>query len=115
MVSFVITDEDYETAMTIIDCLVEHTAYVYKNLLHPSDETPLTIQPLKGRELQLYLALPDEFTTKMFNEKAKAFGIPLKTAQRYLGNFISRYQLIERVSQGNYVKVNRQKQEKSEQ
>lgn len=113
--AFVITHDDYETAMTIIDCLVEHTAYVYKNLLHPSDETPLTIQPLKGRELQLYLALPDEFTTKMFNEKAKALGIPLKTAQRYLGNFISRYQLIERVSQGNYVKVNRQKQEKSEQ
>lgn len=112
--AFVITDDDYETAMTIIDCLVEHTAYVYKNLLHPSDETLLTIQPLKGREQQFYLSLPDEFTTKVFNEKAEALGIPSKTAQRYMGNFISRYQLIERVRHGYYIKIKRQKSNPTE-
>lgn len=113
--AFVITDDDYMTAMTIIDCLVEHTAYVYKNLLHPTDETPLMIQSMNGREQQLYVALNDKFTTKEFNDKAKALQIPLKTAQRYLGNYISRYQLIERVSQGHYVKVKRQKQDEVEQ
>ena len=55
---------------------------------------------------QLYQALGDEFTTKQFEQTAKALGIPIKTAQRYLGNLISRYQLIKRISQGNYVKVN---------
>lgn len=113
--AFVITDDDYLTAMTIIDCLVEHTAYVYKNLLHPTDETPLKIQPMKGREQQLYVALNDEFTTKEFNDTAVSINLPIKTAERYLGNYISRYQLIERVSQGHYVKVNRQKQNKVEQ
>ena len=91
--------------MTIIDCLVAHTAYVYNTLLRPSDEHQPTLQPMKPREQQLYLALNDEFTTKDFEQGAKALDIPLKTAQRYLGNLITRYQLIERVSQGNYVKV----------
>lgn len=101
--AFVCIDNDFKTAMTIIDCLVAHTAYVYKMLLRPSDDTQLTIQPMKPRERQLYLALSDEFTTKQFEQTAKSLGIPLKTAQRYLGNFISRYQVIERTSQGHYV------------
>ena len=105
--AFVCTDDDYQTAMTIIDCLVAHTAYVYNTLLRPSDDTQLSIQPLKAREQQLYAALPDEFTTKQFEETAKALGIPLKTAQRYLGNLISRYQLVTRTCQGHYVKTKR--------
>ena len=102
--AFVCTDDDYQTAMTIIDCLVAHTGYVYNTLLRPSDEQQLNVQSLKPREQQLYLALDDEFTTKQFEQTAKTLGIPLKTAQRYLGNLISRYQLIKRPSQGNYVK-----------
>ena len=102
--AFVCSDNDFQTAMTIIDCLVAHTAYVYNTLLRPADDNQLAIQPMKPREQQLYLALPDEFTTKQFEQTAKTLGIPLKTAQRYLGNLISRYQLIRRPSQGNYVK-----------
>ena len=105
--AFVCTDDDYQTAMTIIDCLVAHTGYVYNTLLRPSDEQQLIVQPLKPREQQLYLALDDDFTTKQFEQTAKVLGIPLKTAQRYLGNLISRYQLISRLSQGKYVKVSR--------
>ena len=103
--AFVCTDDDFETAMTIIDCLVAHTAYVYNTLLRPSDDPQLSIQPLKAREQQLLTALPDEFTTKQFEETAHSLGIPLKTAQRYLGNLISRYQLVNRTSQGHYVKL----------
>ncbi len=105
--AFACTDDDFQTAMTIIDCLVAHTAFVYNSLLRPSDDASLTIQPMKPREQQLYLALGDEFTTKEFELTAKSVGIPLKTAQRYLGNIISRYQLIERTSQGHYVKRKR--------
>jgi hypothetical protein len=103
--AFVCSDEDFHTAMTIIDCLVAHTAYVYTTLLHPDDDAPLTVQPLKAREQQLFMSLPDEFTTQQFEQTCKALGIPVKTGQRYLGNFISRYQLIERISQGHYVKL----------
>ena len=105
--AFVCTDDDFETAMTIIDCLVSHTAYVYNTLLRPSDEHPVNVQSLKPREHQLYQALSDEFTTKQFEQTAKALGIPLKTAQRYLGNLITRYQMISRISQGHYVKNKR--------
>ena len=102
--AFVCSDNDYQTAMTIIDCLVAHTAYVYNTLLRPADDNQLAIQPMKPREQQLCLALPGEFTTKQFEQTAKTLSIPLKTAQRYLGNLISRYQLIKRTSQGNYAK-----------
>ena len=105
--AFVCTDDDFETAMTIIDCLVAHTAYVYNTLLRPSDDPQLSIQPLKAREQQLLMALPDEFTTKQFEETAQSLSIPVKTAQRYLGNLISRYQLVERTSQGHYTKIKR--------
>ena len=103
--AFICSDNDYQTAMTIIDCLVAHTAYVYTTLLRPADDNQLAIQPMKPREQQLCLALPDEFTTKQFEQTAKTLSIPLKTAQRYLGNLISRYQLIKRTSQGNYAKA----------
>ena len=99
--------EDYQTAMTIIDCLVAHTAYVYTTLLKPTDDQQQTIQPLKPREQQFLMALPDEFTTKLSEETAKQLGIPIKTAQRYIGSFISRYQLVERTGQGHYAKIKR--------
>lgn len=105
--AFVCTDDDYQTAMTIIDCLVAHTAYVYTTLLKPTDDQQQTIQPLKPREQQFLMALPDEFTTKLSEETAKQLGIPIKTAQRYIGSFISRYQLVERTGQGHYAKKKR--------
>lgn len=105
--AFVCTDDDYQTAMTIIDCLVAHTAYVYTTLLRPTDDQQQNIQPMKPREQQFLQALPDEFTTKQSEEKAKQLGIPIKTAQRYIGSFISRYQLVERTGQGHYRKVMR--------
>lgn len=103
--AFVCTDDDYQTAMTIIDCLVQHTAYVYNTLLRPADDVKLAIKPMNAREKQLYLALPDEFVTKQFNDTSHSLGIPLKSAQRYLGNFISQYQLIKRTRQGHYSKI----------
>lgn len=105
--AFVCSDDDFETAMTIIDCLVAHTAYVYNTLLRPNDEHQDTAQALKPREQQLYQALGDEFTTKQFELIAKAQGIPIKSAQRYLGNLITRHQLIKRLSQGHYAKSSR--------
>ena len=94
--AFVCTDADYQTAMTIIDCLVAHTAYVYTTLLQPTDDQQQTVQPMKPREQQYLMALPDEFTTKQFEATAKALAIPIKSAQRYIGNFISRYQMVIR-------------------
>ena len=74
--AFVCSDNDYQTAMTIIDCLVAHTAYVYTTLLRPADDNQLAIQPMKPREQQLCLALPDEFTTKQFEQTAKTLSKP---------------------------------------
>ena len=60
---------------------------------------------MKAREQQLFMALPDEFTTKQFEQIVKNLGIPIKTAQRYLGHYISRYQLVNHVSHGHYAKI----------
>ena len=35
---------------------------------------------------------------------ASALGIPWKTAERYLGNFISRYRVAHRIKNGQYQK-----------
>lgn len=104
--AFACCDDDFETAMTIIDCLVAHTAYVYTTLLCPGDESQQAVQPLNGKERQLYQSLPTAFTTQQFDQIAATLGIAHSSGRRYLGNLISRYQLIERTSQGNYTKLN---------
>lgn len=103
--AFACSDEDFHTAMTIIDCLVDHTAYVYATLLHPHDDVQSPLESMSHPEQQLFTSLPDEFTTQQVNLTCQRLGINLKTGQRYLGNLLSRYRVIERTSQGHYAKV----------
>lgn len=101
----VCSDEDFKTAMTIADCLINHTAHVYANLL-PHDEQPKTSggQKLSAQELALFRALATEFTTQDCQQKATGLNIPWKTAERYLGNFVSKYHIAERIRNGQYKK-----------
>ena len=101
----VCSDEDFKTAMTIADCLINHTAHVYANLL-PHDEQPKTSggQKLSAQELALFRALDTEFTTQDCQQKATGLNITWKTAERYLGNFVSKYHIAERIRNGQYKK-----------
>jgi len=104
--ALVCSDLDYQTVMTIIATLIDHTAHVYQNLL-PHDDLSSKLSALKmtPQEIALFRELPDAFTTRECLELAKKLGIPAKTAERYLGNFFSKYHLVKRQSLGHYHKV----------
>lgn len=101
----VCTDSDFQTAITIASCLINHTVYVYKRLL-PHSETPLSTsgKPMSAQELAFLNALPQAFSRKDFLQVARQLQISERTAERYVGAFISDYNVVERVSTGHYRK-----------
>ena len=101
----VCTDIDFQTAITIASCLINHTVFVYKRLL-PHSETPLSTsgKPMSAQELAFLNALAQEFTRKDFLQAARQLHIPGRTAERYIGDFISEYNVVERISTGHYRK-----------
>ena len=106
--AIVCDDRDFNTAMTIIDCLVNHTARVY-SVLASEDKDPFrncTEKP-STQEHQYYKALPEgrEFKTMEAMDIAKGLGIPERTANRFLGNFINKYLVMKRVRHGIFEKI----------
>ncbi|MCR5269529.1 MAG: DUF3987 domain-containing protein [Prevotella sp.] len=102
----VCSEVDYQTAIAIASCLINHTAYVYSRLL-PHDRTPVGVsgRTMGVQEQQLLNALPGEFTHKLYVEVASTLGISARTAERYVGGFIAEYGVVARVSQGHYRKL----------
>lgn len=103
--SIVCTDLDFQTAMTIANCLVNHTAYVYTNLVPHDDKAQTAVQGMTAAEKRFFDSLGADFTTVSAKESALAIGLPWKTAERYLGNFISRYKVAHRIKNGQYKKI----------
>ena len=101
----VCTENDYQTAITIASCLINHTVYVYKRLL-PHVETPLSTsgKPMSAQELTFLNALPQEFTRKDFLQVARQLQMSERTAERYVGAFIADYNVVVRISTGHYRK-----------
>jgi hypothetical protein len=101
----VCTENDYQTAITIASCLINHTVYVYKRLL-PHVETPLSTsgKTMSAQELTFLNALPQEFTRKDFLQIARQLQMSERTAERYVGAFIADYNVVVRISTGHYRK-----------
>ena len=101
----VCTETDFQTAITIASCLINHTVFVYKRLL-PHNETPLSTsgKPMSAQELAFLNALPQEFTRKEYLQVARQLHIADRTSERYVGAFITDYNVIVRVSTGHYSK-----------
>ena len=101
----VCTENDYQTAITIASCLINHTVYVYKRLL-PHVETPLSTsgKNMSAQELTFMNALPQEFTRKDFLQIARQLQMSERTAERYVGAFIADYNVVVRISTGHYRK-----------
>ena len=101
----VCTENDYQTAITIASCLINHTVFVYKRLL-PHAETPLSTsgKPMSSQELAFLNALPQEFTRKEFLMVARQLRMSERTAERYVGTFITDYNVVVRISTGHYRK-----------
>ena len=106
--AIVCDDRDFNTAMTIIDCLVNHTARVY-SVLASEDKDPFRncIQKPSAQEAEYYKALPEgrEFRTNEAMDIAKGLSIPERTANRFLGNFINKYLVLKRVRHGIFEKL----------
>lgn len=101
----VCTENDFQTAITIASCLINHTVYVYKRLL-PHTETPLSAsgKPMSQQEVAFLNALPQEFTRKDFLLVARQLQMSERTAERYVGAFITDYNVVIRISTGHYRK-----------
>ncbi len=98
-------DNDLHTTLTIVNCLVNHSAHIYTNFLAHENTTSPAVATMKAQEKTLYAVLSDEYTTAQCKEKAQQLGIAWKTAERYLGNFVSRYHVATRIQNGIYRKT----------
>ena len=103
--TLVCAEDDFSTAMTIADCLINHTTHVYANLL-PHDEVKSFSNgiSLSSAEKMLFDALGAEFTTQDAKQSANSLGIPWKSAERYVGQFVSKYHIVDRIRNGQYRK-----------
>ena len=91
----------------MVNQLINHTSMVYSNLLRKSaanDDSDVTAN-MPSRDKQLFEKLPVNFTTKDFNATAEELNIPLKTAEKIIGRFITRYKVVVRIKNGFYRKV----------
>ena len=104
--ALVCDDRDFRTAMTIIGCLIHHTARVY-SVLNKEQDNPFATQgiQLTQDELRMFRALPDtEFPTSEFVRIAEGMGIPKRSAQRMLGNMKNLHQVLLPTRFGHHIK-----------
>lgn len=105
--TLVCAEDDFCTAMTIANCLINHTTHVYANLLPHDDVMSLaTGTTLSAAEKSLFDAIGNDFTTQDCKQAAAALGITWKSAERYIGKFVSTYHIVDRIKNGHYHKKN---------
>ena len=94
--------------MTIINCLVSHTARVF-SVIGVKDEDPFrdaSVQ-LSPEVARFYAALPDKkpFSTKEAKAIATSLGMAERSAERYISNLCHVQRLISRIKIGVYQKM----------
>lgn len=104
--AFVCSDKDFNIALTMMNCLVNHTAIIY-NYLAKEEDNPFKVQlaQMNQQELTLFNALPDEFTSADVVEVVQSNHINPETARRYIGNFVKKYKVCSRVKNGVFAKI----------
>ena len=99
--TLVCSDNDFQTAKTMVQVLLKHTAKVYQILPTDAAEAP---QGGKNQLKQQYLiALPPDFDKQTAIATAQKLNIPPKTAERYLKQWCLSGQL-NHTSHGKYAK-----------
>lgn len=103
--TIVCCEQDFRTAMTIVNCLINHTAHVYTNLVHHEEPAVGNGQvSMSASERKLYEAVGMDFTTQDCRQAADRLSIPWKTAERYIGLFVNKYHIAVRIRNGQYSK-----------
>ena len=102
----VCSDIDFDSALSMVKVLLQHSAAVFQSLPR-NPKTPI----LKGRQLlaaearEKYLAaLPESFDRPTYLKVAASLNIAVKTAERYLADFCKSGQL-SHPANGQYLKT----------
>ena len=105
--AIVVDDRDFKTAMTISNCLINHTAHVYADIFNcgKDDKSKNETASMLNQEKTLYESLGTEFTTADARQAAEKLGIPWKTAERFLGKYHGKYRITVRIKNGHYKKI----------
>jgi len=90
-------DQDFEIALSMIKTLLEHTEAVFLYL----PQRKFTFARQKNHKELFLDSLPLEFTTQVFKDTANDLKIPIKSAERYIKEFIDKG-FLQRIAQGNY-------------
>lgn len=103
--------QDFDTAITIINCLINHTGRVYA-VIGSSDNDPFSqLKEQPSAEIKkYYTALPEgcKFKTNEAIKIAIDLNIPERTAKRYLGDLVTKFQMLDHPRKGVYAKPIRQ-------
>ena len=90
-------NNDFESALKMIKLLVKHAAKVYSDL----PEEPIKTKP-KNRKERFLNALPYTFNRQTYLSEADKLGIPDKTAQGYITEFV-KAGLLNKHGQDQYI------------
>ena len=105
--AIVVDDRDFKTAMTISNCLINHTAHVYADIFNSgkADKGKNETADMLNHEKSLYESLDTEYTTDDARRAAEKLGIKWKSAERYLGKYVGKYRIAVRITNGHYKKI----------
>lgn len=105
--ALVCSDKDFHIAMTMMDTLVNHTATIYSYLAKDSERYMFTHEvKLNEAERNLYMALPDEYTTEGAKTIAAGLGMNPNSVRRYLGDYVNKHRIAKRITNGHFQKIN---------
>lgn len=105
--ALICSDTDFRIMMTMVNVLVNHSMKAFATFgkcsyrsSHPQ------VARMNAQERLLFEALDEEFTSGQVEEKAQELGMNVRTVQRYLSNYIKKYEVAVRVKNGLFRKVN---------
>ena len=103
--TIVCTDDDFDAAVTIANTLIEHSAFIFSNLMPAKETDSVSTAKLSELQRKLFKALPDHFTTQQALAMTKKLDMLPKTIGKYLGYFVTRFHICKRTRPGEYEKV----------
>ncbi len=98
----VCSDEDFKIAFCATKTLLRHTASIYMSTKNDATSFRCYDDPIGQRD-KLYQLLPDEFNTQQAIYIAHSNGIPGKSCERYLTQWVRSGQIV-RIGRGQYSK-----------
>lgn len=98
-------DEDLESAITIADTLMQHAARIFSTLMPSKEEDGTMGVRLSPKSERLFESLPDKFNRQTVLAIGKKLGIPQRTAEKYVGEYVNKHGLCKRTGNGEYEKV----------